>query len=235
MWGGPCLSKRIVGQAPASGLPGTASDRLAGATAAGLAAASVGSVSLASVPRLCTRTLGSAAVRGGSAKELEIDATHADVDADQTYLQRLAQGVAHPGTTAHQHLSFIPYLEVFPRALAQRRDRDQSLGKEIVARYHDQSAADEAATRWDAQFAQKQVPDDMPEHTLESEDGALWLPKVLTGAGLVPSTSEARRRITQGAVSVDGEKLSDPKAKLESGKTYVIKAGKRAWARVTLS
>ncbi|MEM7609060.1 MAG: tyrosine--tRNA ligase [Myxococcota bacterium] len=110
-----------------------------------------------------------------------------------------------------------------------------ALAKEIVARYHDASAADEAASRWDAQFARREVPQDLREVSLDIEEDALWLPKVLALAELVPSTSEARRRVTQGAVTIDGEKETDAKATLAAGKRYVIKAGKRAWAAVTLN
>ena len=106
------------------------------------------------------------------------------------------------------------------------------LAGEIVARFHSAAVAREAEARWQAQFSQGEVPDDMPEFTLTGEDGGLWLPRVMTLAGLSPSTSDGRRRIEQGAVQVDGEKVSDLKASLKSGGTYVIKAGKRAWARV---
>lgn len=108
------------------------------------------------------------------------------------------------------------------------------LAGEIVARFHSPSVAREAETRWQAQFSQGEVPDDMPEFTLTGEDGGLWLPRVMTLAGLSPSTSDGRRRIEAGAVQVDGEKVSDLKASLKSGGTYVIKAGKRAWARVRI-
>lgn len=107
-----------------------------------------------------------------------------------------------------------------------------ALAKEIIARYHNAEAADEAERKWQAQFARKEVPEDMPEVELEREDGeALWLPKVLLAAGLVKSTSDGRRRVQQGAVSIDGTKVTDAKATLDAGE-YTIKAGKRAWAKV---
>ncbi|MEZ4328209.1 MAG: tyrosine--tRNA ligase [Polyangiales bacterium] len=105
---------------------------------------------------------------------------------------------------------------------------------EIVARFHSAHDAREAEARWEAQFSQKEVPDDMPEFTLAAEDGGLWLPKAMALASLCKSNSDGRRLIDAGAVQVDGHKVSDVKASLAAGGIYVIKAGKRAWARVSV-
>ena len=51
---------------------------------------------------------------------------------------------------------------------------------------------------WEAQFSRKEVPDDMPEQTVASDNGEIWLPKALVEASLVKSSSEGRRRISQG-------------------------------------
>ncbi len=114
------------------------------------------------------------------------------------------------------------------------RDAKISLGKEIVARYHDANAAEAAAESWLAQFSKRAVPDDMPEHELVLEEETIWIPKLLSDIGLVKSSSEGRRRLQQGGVEVDGQRVDDPQAKLAKGGRYVIKAGKRAWAAVTL-
>ena len=109
------------------------------------------------------------------------------------------------------------------------------LALEIVGRFHTAAAARDAEARWQAQFSEGLVPDDMPEFAFPSEEGVLWLPRVMALAGLCKSTSDGRRRIEQGGVQVDGEKVSDVQAALKgSGTTYVIKAGKRAWARVRI-
>ena len=114
------------------------------------------------------------------------------------------------------------------------RDAKIALAKEIVARYHSQDEAIGAAESWLAQFSGRQVPDDMPEHEVSLDEDAIWLPKLLAHVGVVKSSTEGRRRIEQGAVEVDGERINDPQAKLGKGGPYVIKAGKRAWAKVTL-
>ena len=114
------------------------------------------------------------------------------------------------------------------------RDAKILLAKEIVGRYHDSSEADSAATQWQAQFSEKKKPDDMPDHQVVIQGDAIWLPKLLADVGLVKSSSEGRRRVEQGAVEIDGDKVKDSQAKLGEGE-FVIKAGKRAWAKVTLT
>jgi tyrosyl-tRNA synthetase len=114
------------------------------------------------------------------------------------------------------------------------KEAKMALAQEVVSRFHGDAAAREAAERWEAQFSRREVPADLPERRVHGEGGALWLPKVLAEAGLVPSTTEGRRRVQQGAVEVDGQRVTDVQAKLASGQRYVIKAGKRAWAAVTV-
>lgn len=109
------------------------------------------------------------------------------------------------------------------------------LAKEIVARYHGQEAAESAGAAWEKQFSKREVPEDLAEVELRAPSGKLVLPRVLKDAKLVSSLSEGRRRIQQNAVTVDGAKVTDIHAELYAGHRYVIKAGKRAWAAVTLN
>jgi tyrosyl-tRNA synthetase len=114
------------------------------------------------------------------------------------------------------------------------RDVKMALAKEIVARYHDAARSDAAERAWLAQFSKRQVPDDMPSHEVTLDEEAIWIPKLLSDIGLAKSSSDGRRRIQQGGVEVDGTRITDPQARLERGGPYTIKAGKRAWASVTL-
>ena len=114
------------------------------------------------------------------------------------------------------------------------KDAKAALAKEIVARYHGDEAAERAEGDWEAQFSRREVPEDMPRFELPAEGDDLWLPKVLASAGLVPSSSEGRRRIQQGAVQVDGRRVTDVQERLARGGPYVIKAGKRSWAEVRI-
>lgn len=106
------------------------------------------------------------------------------------------------------------------------------LAKEIVARYHGAADANGAHEAWERQFSQRQVPTEMPEHTLDAEDGALAVVKALALAGLAKGTSDARRKIEAGAVSIDGSKVSDVKASLAKGGPYTVKASKLDWAKI---
>ena len=108
------------------------------------------------------------------------------------------------------------------------------MAEEIVDRFHGTGAGAAAKAAWEAQFSRGEVPADMPEVNLSCDAEGMLLTKVLVGAGLAKSNSEARRRIEQGAVRVDGGKVADSKHVLVAGARYVIRAGKRAWAAVTL-
>jgi len=79
------------------------------------------------------------------------------------------------------------------------------------------------------------MPDEMPELTLETEDGTLGLAHLLKAAGLVSSTSEAFRMIKQGAVRIDGERVEDRSLTIDAGSTNVYQVGRRRFARVSLN
>ncbi len=141
----------------------------------------------------------------------------------------------------YELLSAEPKAEIAKRKAAcadgsmNPKKAKMALAKEIVARYHGQSEADDAERKWEAQFSRGEVPEDMPKVTLELHDPEMSVAHVLVGAKLVPSTSEGRRRIKGGAVQIDGEKVTDIKASLKKGGPYVVRAGKRAYAEVTLA
>lgn len=106
----------------------------------------------------------------------------------------------------------------------------QELARSLTARFHDAEAAREAEREFEAVFARGGVPDEVPEISVAA---GLPLFKLLTAAELAASNGEARRLVQQGAVSIDGEKQADPFAQLEAG-SYLVKVGKRRFARVTL-
>ena len=114
------------------------------------------------------------------------------------------------------------------------RDAKEELAVTLVARYHGQTAAEEAAEEFRHIFREKGLPEEIEEVTLRVQEPSLWLPRLLLEAALAASTSEARRLITQGGVHVDGEKVTDVNLELPPGKTYLLKAGKRRFKRVTL-
>ena len=137
-------------------------------------------------------------------------------------------------------LSFRPMAEVegFKQEIADGknpRDIKFLLGEEIVARFHDEAAANQARENFIARFQRGDMPEDMPETSLNAPDGVLPIANVLRDAGLTSSTSEALRMIRQGAVKIDGEKVADPKRDITRGGTHVYQVGKRRFARITIT
>jgi tyrosyl-tRNA synthetase len=113
------------------------------------------------------------------------------------------------------------------------RDIKFLLAEEIISRFHSASAAESAKQDFITRFARGAIPDEMPEITLEVEEG-IGIAAMLKAAGLTSSTSESFRMIQQGAVKIDGEKVSDKGMKLERGSIVVAQVGKRKFARVAL-
>ncbi|MBS0376536.1 MAG: tyrosine--tRNA ligase [Proteobacteria bacterium] len=136
-------------------------------------------------------------------------------------------------------LSFRPLAEVeaLKRAVADGRNpRDVKfeLGVEIVDRFHGAGAGARAREEFIARFREGQVPDDVPELELSIEAGGAKLALVLKEAQLVASTSAGYRMIEQGAVRLDGERISDRDLTVVPGAAHLLQVGKRGFARVTL-
>ena len=112
-----------------------------------------------------------------------------------------------------------------------------ALAREIVARFHGESAAEHANVAFDRLFGagkRNEIPDDAPTFTLDATGKTMPLARVLVETNLVSSNTEARRQIAQGAVSVDGEKVNDPKGDLAVG-SHAVRVGKTRWARIVLA
>lgn len=137
-------------------------------------------------------------------------------------------------------LSFVPLAEIedFKKAVqegANPRDYKVLLAKEIIARFHSAADADAAEQDFIQRFSKNAIPDDMPEVTLSSDDGEMAIANLLKTAELVGSTSDAMRMIKQGAVKIDGEKVTDTRFVVQAGSTAVYQVGKRKFARITLA
>jgi tyrosyl-tRNA synthetase len=115
------------------------------------------------------------------------------------------------------------------------RDAKFELAREIVARFHDETAAEQAKAEFVARFQKGAIPTDMPEISVESRDGNLGIAHLLKHAGLVSSTSEAFRMIKQGAVKIDGERIEDRGLEISAGSTCVYQVGRRRFARVSVT
>jgi tyrosyl-tRNA synthetase len=113
------------------------------------------------------------------------------------------------------------------------RDVKVALAQEIVARFYDVRAAEDALADFERRFRANAIPDDLDVVNLAA-GAALPIAQVLKQAGLTASTSEALRMIEQGGVKLDGEKVSDKGLTLAPGADVVLQVGKRKFARVKL-
>lgn len=114
------------------------------------------------------------------------------------------------------------------------RDVKIWLAKEIIARYHDEAAAEAAHNDFTQRFSKNAIPDEMPELTIAAGADGMAVGNLLKEAGLVETTSEALRMIKQNAVKRDGEVVSDGKLLVLAG-TAVWQVGKRKFARITVA
>lgn len=114
------------------------------------------------------------------------------------------------------------------------RDIKISLAKEIIARFHDDQAADEAEKNFINQFQKKNIPDNIEELNLNWKEDSMLLPNLLKAAGMTESTSEAMRMIKQGGVRIDEEKITDPKHTILKNSVAIYQLGKRKFKKIKL-
>ncbi len=136
-------------------------------------------------------------------------------------------------------LSFRPMGEI--AALQQSiaagrnpRDVKFELAAEIVARFHCAQAAAAAKADFLARFAQGAVPQNLTEQVLRIAGQAARLTGILKDLGFVASASEASRKILEGAVRIDQEKVMSHQHELLAGKSYIVSVGKRSFAKIRL-
>jgi len=114
------------------------------------------------------------------------------------------------------------------------RDVKFELALELVTRFHDAAAAERAKEEFIARVSEKSVPTDLPPKTVYVDSGGLRLANVLKEAGLAASTSEANRKIEEGAVKIDGTRVTDRAVILAAGADHVFQVGSRRFARLKL-
>ena len=114
------------------------------------------------------------------------------------------------------------------------RNYKVALAEEIIERFHGYDAAKKALESFEARFQRGAMPDEMDEVMLATQEDAYPIANLLKDAGLTKSTSEAIRMVKQGAVKIDGERVSDPKIQVSVGQQLVFQVGKRKFARVNV-
>lgn len=106
------------------------------------------------------------------------------------------------------------------------------LARELVGRFHSAAAAAEAEAGFEREVQSGGVPEAVPEVVVRLDGEREWLPGVLTKAKLTASTSEAIRMIRQGAVRVEGERITDKGYQIVAGEPVLVRVGKRRYARI---
>ena len=139
----------------------------------------------------------------------------------------------------YELLSFKPIEEIegYKTEIEQGknpRDVKIDLAKELIARFHDEAAADAAHQEFINRFQKGAMPDEMPELELAPEGGEIAIANLLKEASLVGSTSDAYRMIKQGAAKIDGEKITDRSLSVARGTTAIYQVGKRKFAKITI-
>jgi len=136
-------------------------------------------------------------------------------------------------------LSFRPLGEIAALERAAEngmnpRDIKFELAKEIVARFHDPQAAERARHNFTARVSHKAVPEDLPARVIQVDPAGLRVANLLKEGGLAGSTSEANRKIEEGAVRIDGERVTDKALIFKSGAEHVFQVGAKRFAKLRL-
>ncbi|MFT4724250.1 MAG: tyrosyl-tRNA synthetase [Colwellia sp.] len=141
----------------------------------------------------------------------------------------------------YELLSFRPMEEIaaYKTKIAEGmnpRDVKIDLAKELIARFHDDAAAEAAHQEFINRFQKGAMPDEIEDKLVKITDdsGDIAIANLLKEAGLVASTSDAMRMIKQGAAKIEGEKITDSKLRVASGTTAIYQVGKRKFAKVTV-
>jgi tyrosyl-tRNA synthetase len=136
-------------------------------------------------------------------------------------------------------LSFRPLGEIAALERAAEngmnpRDIKFELAKEIVARFHDPQAAERARHNFTARVSHKAVPEDLPARVIQVDPAGLRVANLLKEGGLAGSTSEANRKIEEGAVRIDGERVTDKALIFKSGAEHIFQVGAKRFAKLRL-
>jgi tyrosyl-tRNA synthetase len=108
------------------------------------------------------------------------------------------------------------------------------LAKRIVADFQGAAAAEAAAEEFERRFARKELPDDLPVIEIPEAEWDVPLERMLVRCGLASSMSDARRKLQQGGVRVNGERQggSEPARTRIDASEFVLQAGKLGAVRV---
>lgn len=104
-------------------------------------------------------------------------------------------------------------------------DVKKRLARRLVRMYHGEEAAEAAERRFEVQFSRRGVPDDLPVLRLPAD--GVGIKDLLVAAGMAASGSAAWRAVDQGAVRIDGERITDRRYVHRGAEPFVLKVGRR--------
>jgi len=110
------------------------------------------------------------------------------------------------------------------------RDLKRQLAREIVSIYYDEEQAQYAETEFDNIFIHSEIPKNIDIWKITNNNYHILT--ILNDSGLVASKREARRLISQGAVSIDGEKIYDINFNINKNGELILKVGKRKFLKI---
>ena len=132
----------------------------------------------------------------------------------------------------YQLLTDLPMNDVKAQIQANPRNAKIALARHLITWFHTSDAASAAEAEFVKQFVKREAPDEMPEVSIaDIGPGPHKLPPLLVKAGLAASNSEGTRKLKEGAVSIDGEKVTDVTKTLTINQPIVLKLG-RKYARL---
>lgn len=132
--------------------------------------------------------------------------------------------------TSNERLSIIQ--QTLENKSVNPRDIKRNLAKTLVEMYHSAEAALEAEKEFDNIFVKKGLPDEIEEFLVENSIKELDILDLIVTVGFAPSKGEARRLVSQGGVTIDGEKIDDIKEVIKLNKTKILKVGKRKFIKL---
>ena len=115
------------------------------------------------------------------------------------------------------------------------RDIKRALARKFVEMYHSKEEAIKAEEGFDKIFIKKDIPDEMPEFKINEVKEGIGIIDLITQINFAPSKAEARRLVQQGGVSINGEKILDFKQIIASESNFVLKVGKRRFAKILIN
>lgn len=113
------------------------------------------------------------------------------------------------------------------------RDIKRRLARTLVAQYYSEREAMRAEQAFDKIYVNKEIPDDIKEFTPNTAKKSIWIVKLMTTTKMSTTNSQARRLITENAVSLNNKKITDINFEVPLDKPLVLKVGKHRFVKIT--